>query len=178
LGLLQVIPDNKGDDPGEVSGTISVGGVDMTAWPPEWRARWLVSLAQRETTFPGSLQANIDHYVTGQPLRGVDTPTGAVLDAIRDEAAEQMAFAGVVAGLEEGWATEVRAGAPLMSGGEEARGFLTGLWERHTILSPVVTVIDEGLAPLDFPTQRRILDSIRGSAAAGGDGNAAAGPST
>jgi ABC-type multidrug transport system fused ATPase/permease subunit len=161
LGLLPSVADPRGNDPGESSGTIEVGGVEMTGWSSRHRGRWIVAVPQDMKFAPMTVAQNIDRLIDQQPIGEADRPDEDTMRQIRAKAAKLMAFDEVVASLEDGWETELRAGAPNLSGGEQTRGNLTALAVRQAILGAVVMVIDEALGPLNLEKALNILENIR-----------------
>jgi ATP-binding cassette subfamily B protein len=126
-------------------GTVSIGGVDLTAIPlAELRNR--IGLATQESfLFSLSLEENIRF---GRP--------DATLDRVREAAAE----AELARDLDEfprGYETPVGERGITLSGGQRQRAALA----RLLVYDPQVLILDDSLSAVDLKTEERILARLR-----------------
>lgn len=129
-GTVELVP--QGEDP------VPLAEIDLHGFWPQ-----IAWLPQRPVLEP----ATLDHLV-----RGDDADP-----ARRDEAARLTGLDAVVAGLPQGWDTDLGRGGAGLSVGQRQRVALT-----RALLSPApLVVLDEPTAHLDAAGERVVLDTVR-----------------
>jgi ATP-binding cassette subfamily B protein len=131
------------------SGTVSIGGVDLTALSAYDRARLVTVVFQDTELVAGTIAGNI---AAGRP--------GATRAEIC-EAARIAACAAFIERLPEGYDTPLRAGAPTLSLGERQRIAIA----RALVGNAPVVIFDECTASLDPAAERAVHAAIEALAA-------------
>jgi ATP-binding cassette subfamily C protein CydD len=142
------------------AGTVEVVGADGTATPladldPRTYWQQVAWLPQRPVLEP----ASVGRLVTGAEDHELD----AAGRARRDEAAALTGLDAVVAGLPDGWRTDLGRGGAGLSVGQRQRVALT----RALLSDAPLVVLDEPTAHLDAAGERVVLATVRALAAAG-----------
>ena len=142
------------------AGTVEVVGADGTATPladldPRTYWRQVAWLPQRPVLEP----ASVGRLVTGAEDHELD----AAGRARRDEAAALTGLDAVVAGLPDGWRTDLGRGGAGLSVGQRQRVALT----RALLSDAPLVVLDEPTAHLDAAGERVVLATVGALAAAG-----------
>lgn len=142
------------------AGTVEVVGADGTPTPladldPRTYWQQVAWLPQRPVLEP----ASVGRLVTGAEDHELD----AAGRARRDEAAALTGLDAVVAGLPDGWRTDLGRGGAGLSVGQRQRVALT----RALLSDAPLVVLDEPTAHLDAAGERVVLATVRALAAAG-----------
>lgn len=142
------------------AGAVEVVGADGTATPladldPRTYWQQVAWLPQRPVLEP----ASVGRLVTGAEDHELD----AAGRARRDEAAALTGLDAVVAGLPDGWRTDLGRGGAGLSVGQRQRVALT----RALLSDAPLVVLDEPTAHLDAAGERVVLATVRALAAAG-----------
>ena len=134
-----------------LSGAVRLGGLSMTAFPPEMLGRWLGYLPQRVTLFDGTIAENIAR------LDPAPQPE-AVLAAARAAGAHEL-----IMNLPDGYDTVVQTPDAGLSGGQLQRiGLARALYG-----DPVLVVLDEPDANLDKAGLAALTSTLRALRARG-----------
>lgn len=153
------------------TGTVTVGGHDVTALDPDaWWSR-VAWLPQRPVLVPGTLRDNIELLGarTGGAMTAVDRPLpfrsghcGVVPDpgvevSVLDEISRATGFDAVLAELPQRWETTVGQGGVGLSLGQRQRLALT----RVLAAGRPVLLLDEPTAHLDADSEAQVLATLR-----------------
>jgi ATP-binding cassette subfamily B protein RaxB len=127
------------------SGTIRLGGVDITQRPPgEYRSLMAVVL-QEESLFTGTLAENITMFDA--------SPDSARLE----EAVQSAGLAAVISDLPLGLQTHILGSSATLSGGQKQRLMLA----RAFYKAAPVLILDEATSALDTVLEIAVSDAIR-----------------
>ncbi|MFY1634080.1 ABC transporter ATP-binding protein [Solwaraspora sp. WMMB335] len=128
-----------------LSGSVTLDGVDLRDIDGGQLRRHIVMVTQENHLFAGSIADNIR---LGRP---------DATDAQVQAAARAIGAHGFIAGLPDGYATDVhRRGGRLSAGQRQLVAFA-----RAVLADPAVLILDEATSSLDVPTERLVQQALR-----------------